>query len=225
MTVSILIATYGEEAWSELAWSRAYPSTLEQGAHEVLVGHEPEGTIASARNHLAEKATGEFLLFCDADDELAPGYIEAMTEAIEARSKHERELGPTLFTPRVQYVNHGRREKPKFWPEKDLRHSNWLVIGTLVPRGLFLELCGFDDAEHAYEDWSLFARCWKAGAQIVKVPDAIYVAHVIGGSRNRRMSSRERVEIHYAIGRRLFPEVYDEGWLRQHLRNAGVRAA
>jgi hypothetical protein len=162
----------------------------------------------------------EFLCFLDADDELADGYIAAMHDAAPTPDfrlgASERNL---LLTPMVSYVGSGRAARPKFWPEKPLSEGNWLVIGTLVPRVLFREVGGFRDELHGYEDWSLFARCWKAGAEIVKVPDAVYVAHVRGGSRNRRMSRREQVEQHYAIGRDLFPDLYDEAWLERHLRN------
>ena len=53
--------------------TRAQPSCL---------FHDPDGTIASVRNELANTAKGEWLLFLDADDELAPGYLDAMTRAL-----------------------------------------------------------------------------------------------------------------------------------------------
>jgi glycosyltransferase involved in cell wall biosynthesis len=215
VNVSVIIATYGEQHWNVLAHERALPSTVDQGAHEVIVHHDLNGTIASARNWGAGRATGNWLCFLDADDELAPGYIEAMTAA-ESRAPI---VGPALLTPAVSYVGSGRPARPKFWPEKSLSEGNWLVIGTLVPRLLFVSIGGFRDWPHAFEDWDLFARCWKAGAAIVKVPDAVYVAHVRGGSRNRTMSRREQVELHYEIGRDLFPDLYDEAWLERHLRN------
>jgi glycosyltransferase involved in cell wall biosynthesis len=217
VNVSVVIASYGDESWVELTRDRAYPSAQNQGAHEVVLVHQPDGSIATARNEGAEKAKGDWLCFLDADDELADGYVEAMKAA--ERSEEVPIVGPVLLTPAVSYVSSGRRARPKFWPEKPLSEGNWLVIGTLIPRLLFVSVGGFDDSPHAYEDWSIFARCWKAGAAIVKVPDAVYVAHVRGGSRNRRMSRREQVEQHYAIGRDLFPEVYDEAWLERHLRN------
>jgi len=221
VNVSIIISTYGSEKWRDLAMSRAYPSALDQGAHEIVVGHDPEGTIASVRNSLAEKATGEWLLFLDADDELAPGYLGAMQRVFE----QEQTGGlPLLLTPAVSYVTaRGRITPPKFWQEVDLEQANWLVIGTLVPRSLFLEVEGFPEAIHGYEDWALWAKCWKAGVRIVKVPKAIYRAHISPGSRNRRMTREEGLRWHYEIGRSIFPEQYPLEWLEGHLRRAPVR--
>jgi GT2 family glycosyltransferase len=223
--ITVCIASYGEERWKHLAESRALPSV--QGAAEVLIGHEPDGTISSARNGLAERAMGDYLCFLDADDELGPGYVEAMQRALERESREGSVVGadgtPLLLTPAVSQVNQGRRRLPFFFTEVPLEHGNWLVIGTLVQREQFFAVGGFDTEPHAYEDWSLFARCWKAGARIVKVPEAVYVAHVTRGSRNRSLNREQRVRTHYAVGRKIFPDLYDENWLRTHLRNARVR--
>lgn len=199
MKVSIIIATFGADAWRELALNRAYPSALDQGAHEIMVGHDPEGTLASVRNFLARKAEGEWLCFLDGDDELAPGYLNAMKQV---RQDSE---DPILYAPSVSYVSTiGRREEPKFWPECSLTTGNWLVIGTLVPRDLFLEVGGFEEWE-IYEDWALFARCWKAGAQVVKVPEAVYLAHRKRGlTRNHALKRRDVLRIYAEIQQAVF---------------------
>lgn len=90
------------------------------------------------------------------------------------------------------------------WPEMDLRLGNWLVIGTLVQRQVFVEVGGFREWP-LYEDWCLWQRCWKAGAEPVKVPDAVYVARVRGASRNRQPSRAEKLRIHGEIVAANFP--------------------
>src|SRR4029079_14378560 len=50
---------------------------------ELLVEHDPEGTgPAATRNRALKKVTGKYVMFCDADDYLAPGSIRKMVEAI-----------------------------------------------------------------------------------------------------------------------------------------------
>ena len=61
MNVSIVIATHGAEEWRDLAWSRAYPSAAGLGALEVLVHHDPDWTLAEARNETAWTASGDWL--------------------------------------------------------------------------------------------------------------------------------------------------------------------
>lgn len=110
-----------------------------------------------------------------------------------------------LLTPAVEYVaRRGQRKRPMIWPEMDLRLGNWLVIGTLVQRQVFVEVGGFREWP-LYEDWCLWQRCWKAGAEPVKVPDAVYVARVRGASRNRQPSRAEKLRIHGEIVAANFP--------------------
>ena len=55
----------------------------------------------------------------------------------------------------------------------------------------------------------LFAQLWKAGLPVVRVPDAVYVAHMVRGSRNRRVHGRTRAYWHQMIGHAVFPEHYE----------------
>lgn len=161
-----MVATYGDEAWQHLAEERAIPSTEGHGWGH----HDKFGTVASSRNEAAQLALGDWLCFLDADDELAPGFIGAMERAIEREANATR----LLFTPAVQIVRGGRNATPTFFREVPLRQANWLVVGTVVHRDLFWEVGGFHEAEHGLEDWATWSKCVRAGAEIVKVPDAVY---------------------------------------------------
>lgn len=209
MNISVVISTYGDESWYQLAIDRAYPSALDQGAYEIVVGHDDEASIAQVRNTLAEKTSGDWLCFLDADDELAPRYLWAMQRALEQGRRGWGEP-PPLLTPAVQYVQpRGRKQPPRFWPMGDLRQDNFLVIGTLVSRDLFMQVGGFEDYPHGFEDWSLWAKCWKAGAEIVQVKRAIYVAHVNPDSKHREgwRDRKWQVETHKRVQGELFPEM------------------
>ena len=205
--ITVVVATYGNDEWKVLA-QRAAASARAQ-ADEVIVVHQPDGTLATARNAGAKQAKGDFLIHLDGDDELEPGYVDAMRAAIVP--------GVALYAPQVAYVIKGKRQPPKYWREVSLIHGNWLVIGTMLNRHEFLQCGGFKEWS-AYEDYELFARYWRDHhAQIVRVPHAVYRAHWRQGSRNKQMTRQEAVELHYEIGSSLFPEHYPETWLRQHL--------
>lgn len=209
MKTSILIATYGDEAWRDLAWSRAYPSAVVQEAHEVLVRHETDATISEVRNALGKEASGEWLLFLDADDELSPSFLAMMQRT------HEKLRSPPkrLYTPEVSYVHiSGRRRPARHLRRGNLQNDNYLVVGTLIERSLFMEVGGFGEYPHGFEDWSLWAKCWKAGAKVVPVRGAIYYAYMNPESKHRKMwKNREwQVEMHHRVRRDIFPELYPE---------------
>lgn len=218
-SISVIVASYGKEKWQRLALKRAVPSLRDQDA-ELVVNHEPDGNVASCRNNAALAANGQWLCFLDADDELAPGYIAAMRDAIAFYNPHAH----TLFTPKVQYVTGARRGTPRLLGVKDLRHANYLIIGTLIQRWFFLELDGFDDRRHGYEDWELWLKADKEGAAVVQVPDALYVAHADPRSRNRNATRAEKIMWHYQIGHDHYPDIYNEAWLEQHLGQLGRRS-
>lgn len=206
VTISVCITTYGEDAWHELAWSRAYPSVIDQGADEVLVKHWDDLAIGPARNATAADAVGDFLIFLDADDELETGYVEAMRDAI-GECSHPLQM---LYQPAVRYIRKGQMANPILIPQKDLRIDNYLVVGTMVSRSLFTDVGGFEDLKHGYEDWSCWAKCWKAGATITQVPHAIYNAHINPHSKHRQMWRRRREQVywHQHAQHLLFPEEY-----------------
>ncbi len=78
----------------------------------VLVRHERNGGLATARNTGIDRARGEYLTFLDGDDWLAPGYYDRLVAAIEdlgcdfVRTDH---VQCTARARLVQRVPHGRR--------------------------------------------------------------------------------------------------------------------
>lgn len=190
--ISVIIATYGEKSWEAMAHERALPSATAQ-AEDVVIGHDPDGSIASIRNELAAKAEGDWLCFLDADDELAPGYLDAMERRLANR---------ILLTPLVQQIlTGGRRRRPAFYPEVNLLSGNWLIVGTVLERELFEYVGGFGDYPHGFEDWSLWFKCAKVGARVVRVKNAIYIQHVNPTSKHR-LGWRDRkwqVETHLRV--------------------------
>ncbi|WP_217198719.1 glycosyltransferase family 2 protein [Streptomyces buecherae] len=82
------------------------PELLERAERDLpgalLVRHEQNGGLATARNTGLDAARGEYLTFLDGDDWLAPGYYEQLLAAME-------ELGCDFVrTDHVQVTNRAR---------------------------------------------------------------------------------------------------------------------
>lgn len=81
-TVSIVVPVYQADDWLPQCLKSIERQTYE--AIELIVIDDPQGSgVAAARNRGLEKATGEFIAFCDADDYLEPDAIERMVKAID----------------------------------------------------------------------------------------------------------------------------------------------
>ena len=202
MTVSVVIATYGDIEWLHLARDRAHPSVLVQDECEVVMHHEPGGTRATSLNNGADRTTGEYILFCDADDEFAPSYVGAMRRALEqTRDDGTRRV---LFTPAVQKIHKGKPGAPTFFQlgkGHTLRQDNWMVIGTMIHRDLFREVGGFPEYPHGFEDFALWSKCYRIGAEVVKVPDAVYRYFWNPQSEHKRLwrDRKRQVETHIRV--------------------------
>ena len=80
--VSVIVPSYNSDEW--LAQCLDSISSQNFDGVEVIVIDDPKGSGASAaRNRGLDKATGEFVMFCDADDYLAPKAIETLVGAMD----------------------------------------------------------------------------------------------------------------------------------------------
>jgi glycosyltransferase involved in cell wall biosynthesis len=188
--VTVCIGTFGDPSWADLAQNRAVPSA------QAPVQHVHSDSLHDARNAAASLADTEFLCFLDADDELEPGYFDAMrTGTADVRA------------PAVRYVRSHNRQPP--YVPKVAGHThlcdadcltwgNWLVIGSLVRTELFWQAGGFRAFDWS-EDWDLWVRCREVGATFEAIPRAVYRAHVRSDSRNRAPARETKLAAHRAI--------------------------
>lgn len=178
MDATVIVATYGDPKWVTLANARAVPSAESQGVAVIQYHGE---TLAKARNYAASQADTEWLCFLDADDELAPGYFDAMKRA-----------SADLRAPAVSWVIDGVASEPQVLSGRHIRNVNPCVIGTLIRKSMFDDVGGFWE-ERAYEDWSLFRRAWLNRASLSHIADAVYVVNVSPDSRNNTVDDPDRL--------------------------------
>lgn len=203
MDVTICIGTYGGREWIDLAAQRAVPSAAAQG---VPVIHRHGATLADARNLALGDVRTEYVIHLDADDELEPGYVEAMTGGVA-----------DLRVPLLRQVRRGRVGEP-FMPQvwghhhqcvaECLRHGNFIVIGACVRAALLRQVGGWEEWGWS-EDWAAWARCWTAGGTVEWIPGAVYRAHVRPGSRNHALSAEETNAWHLQIEAAVWPDAGD----------------
>jgi glycosyltransferase involved in cell wall biosynthesis len=194
MDVTVVVGTYGDPSWVELAQRRAVPSAAAQG---VPVVHHHADTLHDARNGGIDQVTTEWVCHLDADDELEPGYFGAMASGVS-----------DVRAPSVRYARRARVRDAASVPKvaghahdcsaECLIDGNWLVVGSLVRTDMVRRVGGWRDFPWS-EDWDLWLRCHLAGATFEAIPDAVYRAHVRPNSRNRAPSRSARLAAHQAI--------------------------
>ncbi|MGE5233636.1 MAG: glycosyltransferase family 2 protein [Acidobacteriota bacterium] len=129
---------------------------------------------AHARNLAAAAASGEGLLFCDADDVVAPGWLAAMGRALGeyefVASRYDYQL---LNPPWVQrnHLNPQRDGLPTYDYPTFLPHAGGGGLG--VRRAVHVAVGGFDESLPALEDTDYCWRIQLAGHALHFVPDAV----------------------------------------------------
>lgn len=169
--VEVLVADNGSTDGSvELAasWRDRLPGL------RVIPAADRKGP-AHARNVAATAATGDVLLFCDADDEVAEGWIDGLVPELErheaAASRHEierlnGEQSRRLHGDAAQQYGLCSYTNPPF-----LDHAGGCGLG--IRRHVFDQLGGFDEEYVALEDTDLCWRLHLGGYSLVFAPEAI----------------------------------------------------
>ena len=122
----------------------------------------PKGAC-TCRNIGVEKATGEYLIFLDTDDLLAPQCIEQRTEIMERHSQLDLAIFPSaIFNNRPYDVN-------KWWnveTDRDLLtrqlHQDAICQGTgcIWKKSSFVNIGMWSESLMIWQDIDLFLRTW-----------------------------------------------------------------
>lgn len=147
--------------------------------------------VSEARNHGSALASGELILFLDADDLLLPGALEALVEAFRAHRGIDAAYGS--------------------WYRMDVRTGrcalvrSWIAPGHLLPRLLrgnvvvtpsamllrrraVIEVGGFDPALSFAADWDLWLRLALREHRFGSVPGPVAIYRVHAGSMTRSLA-------------------------------------
>jgi glycosyltransferase involved in cell wall biosynthesis len=193
---TIVVATYGDEKWKEIAETTSLPSARSFG---VPVVYRHGDTLHGARNACLDAVETEFVIYLDADDELEPGYVEHMTSASgDVRVPSVRYQVPGQPSPEARILKVAGHDHPGLCTPSCLRQGNWIIVGAGVRTQLVRDVGGWRD--FGYEDYDLWVRCYLAGADIQIVPEAVYRVLVRPGSRGQ-YSQADAIKHHRAVAR------------------------
>lgn len=171
MDVTVVVGTYGQQEWIDLAEQRALPSARQQGCPVI---HVHGDTLAQARNDAISAARTRWVTVLDADDELSPRYVARLLRGTaDIRS-------PLL----VRVTADGKRVPVRGLAQRDIERINPLPVCCLARRDLILDAGGFAEWPH-WEDWALWLTMVRRGATYEHLAGAAYYWHVRPRSRNR----------------------------------------
>jgi GT2 family glycosyltransferase len=144
-----------------------------------------------ALNEGARAAVGEALAFCDADDEVAPGWVEAIGTALAthdfvcSRLKADK-LNPSWKQQYLREVQGDGLMKAYYPPHLPFGGG----CGLGIKRTLFERIGGFDEAFPYCHDTDLCFRVQLAGTPLTFVRDAVIHVRYRSGLRPAFVQAR-----------------------------------
>lgn len=128
-----------------------------------------------ALNAAVRAARGAGILFCDADDTLAPGYLTAMAAALERHPFVAARLDPYVLNEDFirEARPHPQETRLSLLPHAP--HCNTAGGATLGFRREVFDVVGDFDPAYVYvEDTEYCVRAFLRGYELQLVPDAVY---------------------------------------------------
>lgn len=136
---------------------------LEPFFDQIIYEYQSNQGAPIARNHGASLATGELLLFCDADVIASPLLIERLRDALEEQPEASYAYCAFRWGSRLF------RAKP--FDGEALRRQNFIHTTSLIRRQAFV---GFDPSLKRFQDWDLWLTMLEQGHVGVAVEEELF---------------------------------------------------
>ncbi len=209
--VSVIIPCYNYAAYMaatiDSALNQSYPNVevivIDDGStdHTAEVAASYAGRISyyyqsnrglsAARNAGFRKASGSFVVFIDADDKLAPDYIEATLQVAMAHPD-------AAFVYTQQQYFEASHEVTRFpvYSLETLKERNFIPACTLI-RADVLQRFEYDSRFTSWEDWDFYLTLAEAGLYGVRLnhPLVLYRKHADQKSMLDNFGERRKVRI------------------------------
>jgi glycosyltransferase involved in cell wall biosynthesis len=152
----------------------------------VRVAAKPNGGLSSARNHGIAHATGELLLFLDADNVALPAYASAAAQTL-ARHPEFGFVVPYVRFLRADGSEHGVYNPLPFRRELALRMNRFGDAGACFRASVFRDTgVRYDERLRSFEDWALWLDLDRCGVRGTCVPRVLYHYRERDGSMVQR---------------------------------------
>lgn len=163
---------------------------------------------SAARNKAIEKAEGQFILPLDADDKIAPTYVEKALRPFQ----NQPDVGIVYCD--AQYFGDRNEEwelPPYNFP--DILLDNFIFSSALFKKEDWERIGGYNvNMIHGWEDHDFWLSIVELRKTVVRIPEALFYYRQVDDSRTKRFSARQKMEMFEQLAknhRNLYVENFD----------------
>lgn len=151
---------------------------------EVSCFYQENAGPSAARNHGVSKARGKYILALDADDLIAPNYIEEAVTLLEGDTNIK-----VVYAEAVKFGAVNRKWKLKKYTPYRLAIDNMIYVSAIYRRSDWERIGGYtEDSALVREDWEFWIKLLKDGGEVVKLPFVGFYYRIHSNSRRKSMS-------------------------------------
>jgi glycosyltransferase involved in cell wall biosynthesis len=162
---------------------------------------QPNQGPSAARNHAIALTQGEYILPLDADDKLAPTFLEKTLHVFHTNPKVK-----IVYTAGQYFgkYNHAMELKPFSYQE--LLRGNIIPITALYKRRDYLQTDGYDEnMKSGWEDWDFWLSMLNPQDEVHKIDEVLFYYRRKEASRNDSVSEEEA----YVLRKYIYEKHYE----------------
>ncbi|HNT23468.1 MAG TPA: glycosyltransferase [Anaerolineales bacterium] len=162
--------------------------------------YQPNQGLAAARNKGLHLAKGEFIVFLDADDELAPSFFAKTLPVLRSNSEWAGVYTLSVYIDPDEKILPGPvvgRIVPPDQLYSELLQGGFLpIMAAVVKRKAVLSIRGFESSLSGTADWDYWLRLAKENL-LVGIPEPLAYYRVYPGSMstNAELMNRDRLQV------------------------------
>ena len=151
--------------------------------------HTQQNGVSFARNKAVELSKGEFIFPLDADDKIAPTYLEKAEKVLSG----DKEIKVVYSDAELFGASTGKWILPTY-SLKDLLIENSIFCTALFRKTDFRESGGYDlEMREGFEDWDFWISMLKTGGKVYKIPEVLFYYRIKAASRNSALDREKQL--------------------------------
>lgn len=156
---------------------------------KTRVLHTSNSGVSSARNTGIRSAKGSYILPLDADDRIAPGYLDRAVAILDARP----EVGVVYCDEQMFGEREGVWDMQPYDPVA-LLFDNLIHPAALFRKSDWEKVGGYSSKFiYGWEDWDFWVSMSRLNKEVSKIPEILYYYRVLSQSRDHSMRLHHKV--------------------------------